>query len=260
MGHVRAILFDFGDTLVQFGRFDHTALFMRGAARTYHMWAARSASMPDFHRYYRHHWFAIHWGRVKSLLLRREPDATRLVRRACRKLWLQAEDPFFDELLWAWYSPLARIARVEPGTAELLARLRASGYRLGILSNTFVPGHVVDRHLERLGLLEHFPDRIYSCQVGYRKPHRRIFEAALARMHADADETLLVGDNLAADIRGGSQMGLRTVWKRPPSHPGRAPTGTPVIDRLSDLPGLLGRNGPVMPPTADRTDAACRPA
>lgn len=245
MAHVRAILFDLGDTLIRFGPIDREALFREAAWRTYRVWARRQQRMPDFRRYYLHQWFALHWGIFKLLLLgqQREVDSMRLIRRACRKLWLMAPDPFFEELAWHWYAPLAEAARLEPGTHATLAQLHRAGYRMGIVSNTFVPGFVLDRHLRKLDLLGYFPTRVYSCDVGYRKPHRRIFDQALRALGTPPQETLFIGDLIDTDVIGAERAGMLSVWKRNPDSIDTAtlPPGVPgrVVDHLHDLPGLL---------------------
>jgi putative hydrolase of the HAD superfamily len=241
--NVRAILFDFGDTLVQFGDVDRSALFKRAAWETYQLWAQRNDRMPDFQRYYLHQWFALRWGYFKLLLMRREMDAMRYIRRACRKLWLTAEDDFFAELAWDWYRPLTEIATLEPDTHRMLTELAARGYRLGIVSNTFVPGFVLDRHLAQLDLLRYFPHRVYSCDVAYRKPDRRIFEAALDRIGCRAEETAFVGDSLNADIDGAQRVGMLPVWKRASVSQAnrRRRVGVATIDRLAALPRLLAQ-------------------
>lgn len=232
---IRAVLFDLGDTLLQFGPIDRDALFKEAAWRTYQLWASRQDRMPGFQRYYLHQWFALRWGYLKLMLLGRERDVMRMIRRACRKLWLSAPEEFYPELAWEWYRPLAEIARVEPGTHELLADLRDRGYRLGIISNTFVPGFVLDRHLTGLGLIEFFPERIYSCDVGYRKPHRRIFEIALERIGVRPDEAIFVGDLPEVDLFGAYRMGMTPIWKRSAADRRAVPAGTLAIDRLSEL-------------------------
>jgi putative hydrolase of the HAD superfamily len=236
--HFRAILFDLGDTLVQFGDVDRDALFKQAAWETYQLWAQRNDRMPDFQRYYLHQWFALRWGYFKLLLLRREMDAMRYIRRACRKLWLTAEDEFFAELAWDWYRPLTEVAWVEPDTHKTLAELAGRGYRLGIVSNTFVPGFVLDRHLDRLGMLSYFPQRVYSCDVAYRKPDRRIFQIALGQIGGAAEETIFVGDRLDADIAGAERAGMLPIWKRSSAsrESQRRRVGVITIDRLSELP------------------------
>ncbi|MCE9590701.1 MAG: HAD family hydrolase [Planctomycetes bacterium] len=241
MDPIRAVLFDFGDTLIRFGDVDRSALFRRAAERTYQMWAQRQERMPGFERYYLHQWFAIRWGYVKLKLMHREADAMHSIRRACRKLWLNAPEDFFDELAWNWYRPLAEVADLEPGTRETLADLRRRGYRMAIVSNTFVPGFVIDRHLGELGLLEFFPQRVYSCDVGYRKPDRRIFHEALGRVGVRPDEAVFVGDLLDADVEGARRAGMRAVWKRNGTAGGEHPDSKTAIDSIAELPAALHR-------------------
>jgi putative hydrolase of the HAD superfamily len=246
---LRTILFDLGDTVIQYGQIDRAALFHRAAWRTYRMWARRQrrlsperVRMPDFRRYYLHQWFAMRWGYLKLLLRRREMDAMRVIRRASRKLWLNAPDEFFNELAWNWYQPLAQVARLEPGTLRTLRALRERGLSLGLVSNTFVPGQVLDRHLGELQLLDLFPVRVYSCDVGFRKPDRRIFELALNQLEADPRETLFVGDSLRADVGGARRLGMHVAWKRPRHQRHLAPPlGVPVLDRFRDLTALIER-------------------
>ena len=69
-----------------------------------------------------------------------------------------------------------------------------------------MPGEALDRHLRQLGLLRHFPIRIYSCNVRYRKPHPEIFRLALRQVQAPAEEVVFVGDSLLADIRGAAGL------------------------------------------------------
>lgn len=211
---IRAVLFDLGDTLVQYGQVDKSALFREAAWRTYRAWSQRQKRMPDFRRYYLHQAFAMRWGYLKLLLRGREMNAMGLIRRACRKLMLTAEDRFFEELAWQWYEPLAEVATLEPRTHMALRLLRKRGLKLGVVSNTFVPGEVLDRHLDELGLLQHLPMRVYSCDTGYRKPHHAIFDLAIARLGVAAQQTLFVGDMYDADVRGAAKAGLIPVWKR----------------------------------------------
>lgn len=237
----RAILFDFGDTLAHFGEIDRKVVFRRAAWRTYCLWAKRQRRMPGFRRYYLHQWFAMHWGLLKLALLGREIDARYLLRRSARKLWLEGDDGFFEKLIWHWYRPLADQATVEPGTYETLCQLRDAGYELGLVSNTFVPSHAMDRHLDQLGLLELFPARIYSCDVGYRKPHRRIFDIALEQMGIAPEQAIFVGDLVKADVRGANRAGLKSIWRKPPHQPNsdRDHEADAVINSIRDLPRVI---------------------
>lgn len=251
---IRAVLFDLGDTLIQYGQVDKNALFREAAWRTYSAWSQRQRRMPDFRRYYLHQAFAMRWGYLKLLLRRREMNAMRLIRRACRKLMLTAEDRFFEELAWQWYEPLAEVATIEPRTRATLQLLRRRGLKLGVVSNTFVPGEVLDRHLEALRLLRHLPMRVYSCDVGYRKPQRAIFDLAVQRMGIPASQTLFVGDMYDADVHGAMRAGLIPVWKRNTINQDQPNTdGVRCIDRLTHLIPLIDQlNGQAFPVTESR--------
>jgi HAD superfamily hydrolase (TIGR01662 family) len=240
---LRAILFDLGDTVIQYGQVDRAMLFECAVQRTYRLWAQKHRRMPGYRRYYLHQWFAMRWGYLKQLVLRREMNAERYIRRACRKLWLDGSGAFFEELLCAWYSPLEEVATLEAGTREILQTLSDGGYKLAIISNTFVPGHALDRHLERLDLLRFFPHRIYSCDVGYRKPDPRIFQIALRALEVQPAEAVFIGDDLNADIYGAQRAGMLPIWKRSAQAKALGVTGgdVPTIDALDELPALIAR-------------------
>jgi len=53
---------------------------------------------------------------------------------------------------------------------------------------------------------------VISDAIGFRKPRAEIFEAVLAELGVAPEETLHVGDNLAADIGGAAPLGIRTAW------------------------------------------------
>jgi len=215
MARVKAILFDLGDTLLDFGPVDTLGLFARGARLAYRYLQRLGKPLPAFRAYHRAQLRAIRWHYVKSRLTRREFNSLDVLRRLGRAMGHELTDEQVVELAWQWYVPLGRCVTVEEGLAELLAGLRDEGIRLAVVSNTFVPGQVLDRHLGRLGLLELLPTRIYSCDVGWRKPTPAIFRLALERVGAPAEEAIFVGDSLAADVRGAARVGMTAVLKDP---------------------------------------------
>ena len=67
------------------------------------------------------------------------------------------------------------------------------------------------------------------------------FDAAFARIpDFSREETVIVGDSLTSDIRGGNNAGIRTVWYNPKGQP--RIDGIAVdyeIRSLEELPALL---------------------
>jgi putative hydrolase of the HAD superfamily len=98
-----------------------------------------------------------------------------------------------------------------PGAAETVRAL-AGRFPLAIISDTgFASGLAQDVLLERDGLLEFFPVRIYSMDIGHAKPRREPFEAAVRALGVDPGEAMHVGDIERTDVRGALGAGLRAV-------------------------------------------------
>lgn len=238
---VRAVLFDLGDTLLDFEPMDTRAVFRTAARLTYDRLAEAvgAAAMPPFERYARAHFRRVKWAYFWAKLRRREFDAGELLRAFHRQMGLPTDDALLRELAFLWFEPVTAHMRVEDDLRPTLAGMRDAGLRLGVISNTFVPGFVHDRQLEREGLIEFLPVRVYSSDVGYRKPDRRIFELALARLGVRAAETLFVGDLVKTDIVGARRAGMRTALKQPTANLRPHRIADHVIRRISELNGLL---------------------
>ncbi|MFI5316587.1 MAG: HAD family hydrolase [Myxococcota bacterium] len=101
---------------------------------------------------------------------------------------------------------------VLPGVAPALARLRAAGVQLVVVSNA---DGTVEEGLTRVGLRPHLDAVIDSAVVGFEKPDPRIFASALAAGRCDPARTLHVGDVYAADVLGARAAGLRAVLLDP---------------------------------------------
>jgi HAD superfamily hydrolase (TIGR01509 family) len=119
-------------------------------------------------------------------------------------------------------------------SAESLARLRAAGLRLGVVSNS--DGRV-EEALQAAGLRQYFDTVVDSALVGVEKPDPRIFQAALEALGVAPDEALYVGDLYEIDIVGARAAGIEAVLlgrpKTGPSHPCR--TAESVEDLVNEL-------------------------
>jgi putative hydrolase of the HAD superfamily len=120
--------------------------------------------------------------------------------------------------------------------AEVLRDLHRDGYLIGLISNTHRSLETFERHFELHGL---FAAAISSSDHGYMKPHPSIFEEGLRRVDVAANESVMVGDNLAHDIAGARAVGMRgiLVARSRPTKP--TPPDVPVIQSLRELKGLL---------------------
>ncbi len=237
---IRGILFDLGDTLLDFGPVRINRLFVEGARRGYHYLRDLDKPLPHKFIYLLRQLWAVRWAYVKSRIRGREFNSLELLDRQARRMGHPLEPDEALELAWRFYSPLKERARIESDLHEALGQLQTMGLELGIVSNTFLPAEVLDRHLAEEDLLAYFPQRLYSCQLGHRKPDRRIFQQGLEMIGLAPEETLFVGDTPKEDIRGASDVGMVTVLKDPTGRRRRRrPRADFVIDRIAELPAVI---------------------
>jgi putative hydrolase of the HAD superfamily len=162
-----------------------------------------------------------------------------------KSLWLQilhtAEVPPVEhpEILDA-IEARRRSWRMEayPETAGVLRELRAMGLRLIVCSNW---DWDLDPQLELAGIAGLIDGRVSSAWVGARKPHPRVFRAALDEARVAADAAVMVGDSWVADVEGARAVGIRAVhvWRH--AHALSDPAEDVVrVPDLRPLPALLG--------------------
>jgi HAD superfamily hydrolase (TIGR01549 family) len=100
-----------------------------------------------------------------------------------------------------------------PGSVEVLRALKSRGYRLALVADGR-PGtyaNVLAYH----GVLDLFDVLTISEHLGCEKPDARMFIHtldALGIKRADYGRTIMVGNNLARDVKGANQTGMISVW------------------------------------------------
>jgi HAD superfamily hydrolase (TIGR01509 family) len=137
---------------------------------------------------------------------------------------------------------------VRAGSSESLARLRAAGLRLGVVSNS--DGRVTQA-LDAAGLRHYFDVVIDSALVGLEKPDPGIFRAALDALAVAPEEALYVGDLYEVDVLGAQAAGIRAILFDPPAGESRQPC--PATRSIEDLVNDLLSGETLMPPLPDRS-------
>lgn len=244
MQQIKAVIFDLGETLLNFGRVNVNELFFKGAQLTYDYLKEHfgsSGKLPTFGRYHLGHVFALRWHVLKARMSRREFDCLALLDHKLKVLGLRPSAEQIKDLAQLWYQPLQSCATIEAGLHDHLQLLKDIPLKLAILSNTFLPAEVMDRHLQQFELLGYFHVRLYSSDTIYRKPDKRIFQEALHQLKVSPSEAVMVGDTLGMDIRGGCSAGLKVIFKRGVVNRKKRLGGhIPVIETIGELPALLG--------------------
>lgn len=91
---------------------------------------------------------------------------------------------------------------------DTLKQLKSRGKRLGLISNADVT--------EKYGwddspIREYFDCSIFSCDVGYVKPDKEIYELCLKNLGVLPCDSMFVGDGGSDELKGAKALGITTV-------------------------------------------------
>lgn len=211
---LEAVLFDWGDTLIEFAY----APELVAAGHRAGLAAIGRESVPELTEHFREEYEPLFWapGTIEEI------EYPQLVRRLLADFEIAVDDGELDRFLEAEHDAWQPARRLAAHTHPLLEALRGLGLKLGLVSNAFDPGWLLHRDLEHMGLAERLDFSVFSSEVGLRKPHPAIFERALEALEAVPERALFVGDRLFEDIRGAAEVGMTTVqalWYRADEHP-----------------------------------------
>lgn len=145
-------------------------------------------------------------------------------------------DAFATRYLAEWNTTV----RYPPGIADLIRGL-AGSHRLAVVTNTHHAPLVPD-HLAAMGLAGEFAAVVTSVDVGWCKPHPRIYAAALETLGVAASEAVFVGDSFEPDFAGPRRAGIEAFLIDPER---RAPVPEARrLDTVFDLPERLAAGEP----------------
>jgi len=110
-------------------------------------------------------------------------------------------------------SPLKTI--LFPNSREALNYLKIN-YSLHLITNGFE--EIQQKKLDICDLRKYFTTITTSEEAGVKKPETGIFELALEKAGAKADESLMIGDDLQVDMAGARLTGMDTLFFNPQRH------------------------------------------
>lgn len=118
------------------------------------------------------------------------------------------EDDIIHLLSEAYIDQLTTFNHLFDGTFEILDYLKDK-YQLHIITNGFEEAQ--DKKLVSSKIKHYFQTVTNSEMVGVKKPNPKIFNFALNLAKASASESLMIGDNIEADIEGAHKIGMDTI-------------------------------------------------
>ena len=147
-----------------------------------------------------------------------------------------ANEALAKEMSQAYLENLPNKKHLFPYTIEILDYLKQKDYKMHLITNGFES--VQFKKIQNSGLQEYFIEVITSEASNSLKPHKDIFEYALKNAKASVAESIMIGDNESADIQGGINVGMDTVFV---NHIQAIPTipATYTITHLKELETIL---------------------
>ncbi len=123
-----------------------------------------------------------------------------------------------------------------PHTIEILNYLKEKDYKMHLITNGFES--VQMQKIKNADIAHYFTEVVTSETSNSLKPNKEIFEFALKTANATLSESIMIGDNETADIQGGINIGMDTVFV---NHLNVAPKlpATYTITHLKELEELL---------------------
>jgi len=105
-----------------------------------------------------------------------------------------------------------RLTTLTDGALDILDYLSGK-YKLHIITNGFP--EVQHLKLKNSGLKPKFDRILISEEVGASKPNPEIFRQALVQARASAGKSVMIGDDLHADVMGAQRSGIDGVFYNP---------------------------------------------
>ena len=99
---------------------------------------------------------------------------------------------------------------VFPHTIEILHYLTEKKYQIHLITNGFEKTQWIK--IKNSGLDKYITHVITSEGSNSLKPKKEIFDYALLKAKAELKESIMIGDNLDADIQGAMNAGMDTIF------------------------------------------------
>jgi putative hydrolase of the HAD superfamily len=147
-----------------------------------------------------------------------------------------ANEALAKEMSQAYLEILPNKKHLFPYTIEILEYLKQKDYKMHLITNGFES--VQFKKIKNSGLADYFIEVITSEASNSLKPQKEIFEYALKNANASVEKSIMIGDNESADIQGGINIGMDTIFV---NHIQVVPTipATYTITHLKELENIL---------------------
>lgn len=197
------LLFDADGTLLDFHRSEKTAIGI--CFRKFGI-TDNEETIAEYSRINDSCWKRLERGELDKAALR-----VQRFDEFCKVMGYDGIDP--SELADTYCAELAEQSFLIDG-AEKVCRELSAHCRMYIITNGFKM--IQQKRFGGSPLAKYFKDCFISEEIGFEKPNIKYFDEVKRRISDfDPASTLVIGDSLTSDIRGGSNAGIDTCWYNP---------------------------------------------
>ena len=132
---IKAVLFDLGETLLNFGKVNTTNLFRQGAKLSYDFLKSCDQLVGNFNSYCWRSLLHLRLRHLLSNLTGKDFDAFSLFKKIGTQKGIRLNEEQWQRFAWLWYEPLSKVARIEP---ETFREPSATPFRVEILRQQLV--------------------------------------------------------------------------------------------------------------------------
>ena len=150
------------------------------------------------------------WGQYEKGIITREDIFRTRFPKLFKEYGFEVDGIEFEHAFQKYFKTQYKFVNGAVGFVEYLA----GKYDLYVASNSLMETQI--NRLTSAGLINYFQKLFVSDVIGYQKPTKEFFEGCfLQSPQLDKEETIIIGDSLTSDIKGGCQVGIKTCWFNP---------------------------------------------
>lgn len=210
----KTLLFDADGTLLDFKKAEKNAI---KTCFAYFGIPNDDATVGEYSRINDDCWKRLERGELKKDVLRKQRFD-----EFCEKFGYSADTARLSDM---YTEELSDHSYLIDGAPDICQRLYGK-CRMYIITNGLKT--VQEKRFGACQLKPYFEASFISEEIGYEKPSKKFFDIVASKIpDFDPGTTLVIGDSLTSDIRGGNNAGLDTCWFDP--------DGRRIPDDMSDL-------------------------
>jgi putative hydrolase of the HAD superfamily len=196
---IKAVIFDFDGTLVDFVGTDITCL------KVVHQACGATCSTEAFIEIAVEEIMKFHW-----LVEKGQVDPLDMHQFRLEKTLARYGIPWNQRYLRLYQNKLTGHRATYEGVNDLLSAIKDRGFIIGLVTNAY-DGVEQRKRISSSGLESFFDAIVISGEVGYAKPSPDIFHCVLDPLGLNPDQAVFVGDSEKYDIQGANSAGMYSI-------------------------------------------------